>query len=134
MHYFQYNIYVNIYIILHLPPFHCILFCLHIYNTLVTIMTNTPRLYQVVVKYYHIFSNNTGKHCIFAINQHKVKWHYIDDFTNAILFIASSTAGSSCCWLLQLLHTVALQQPNPTPYCLSLTFYVFRLYNKPIHK
>ena len=55
------------------------------------------QLYQVVVKYYHIFSNNTGKHCIFAINQHKGKWHSIDDFTNAILFIASRIAGSSCC-------------------------------------
>ena len=33
------------------PPFHHIVFCLNIYNTLVTLTTNTPRLYEVVVKY-----------------------------------------------------------------------------------
>ena len=61
-----------------------IVFCLNVYNTLVTITTDTPRLYQVVVKYYHTFSNNTGNHCIFALNQQKGKWHSIDDFTNDI--------------------------------------------------
>ena len=66
------------------PPFHYVVFCLHIYNTLVTVTTNTPRLYEVVVKYCHIFSNTTGKHCIFAINQPRGKWHSIDDCTNAI--------------------------------------------------
>ena len=83
---------------------------------------------------YHIFSNTTGKHFIFTINHHKSKWHFIDDFTNAILFIASSTAGSSCCWVLRLLYIFAFQQPNPALYCLYLTLYVLRLHHQLIHR
>ena len=83
---------------------------------------------------YHKFSNIKGKHCILKINQYKGKWHFIDDFINTILFIASSTAGCSCCWVLRLLHIFVFWQLNPTPYCLSLTLYVFRLHHQPIHR
>ena len=55
---------------------------------------------------YHIFSNTTGKHCIFAINEHKGKRHIIDDFKNTIC----------------LSRRVPLVQPSPTLYCyLTLT-------------
>ena len=83
---------------------------------------------------YHIFSNTTGKHWIFAINKHRGKWNSIDYFINTILSIASSTTGSSCCWVLRILHIFAFQQPNITMYFLSLTLFVFRLHHQPIHR
>ena len=109
---------------------HNIVYCLNIYNILVTLTTNTPWLYTVVVKYYHIFSNNTGKHCIFAINQPKGKWRSIDDFTTAMLFIASSTAGTSHCWFLHLLHTfcVATTKSYTVPLVPHIVF-VYKNYN-----
>ena len=105
-HCFQYNIYVNIYRRLHRTavPLHSVLFK-YLQYTCHSNDRYTANIYQVVVKNYHIFSNNTGKHCIFAINQHKYKWHSIDDFTTAILFIVLSTAGTSRCWFLCLLRT-----------------------------
>ena len=55
---------------------------------------------------YHIFSNTTGKHCIFAINKHKGKRHYTDDLKE-----------NTC-----LSRQVPLIQPSPTLYCyLTLT-------------
>ena len=83
---------------------------------------------------YHIFSNTMGKYCILAINKHKGKWHFIDDFKNPILFIASSTAGSSCCWVLCILHIFAFRKPNPTLYSLSLTLYVICIHHQTIHR
>ena len=87
-------------------------------------------LYKFVVKYYHIFSNNIGKHWILAINQHKDKWHSVDDFTTAILFIASSTAGTSRCWFLRLLHIfcVATKKSYTVLIVLHIVF-VFNIYN-----
>ena len=65
---------------------------------------------------YHILSNTMGKHCIFAINKHKGKWHYIDYLINTILFIASSTPGSTES------YTVLLSDPNTVSKHLHRTF------------
>ena len=92
----------------------CHIVCrLHIYNTLVYLTTYTLRLNNVVVEYYHIIVFATGKHFIFAINQYKGKFDFINGFKNVIVFIASITAGSSCFWVLRLLHIFLFQQPNP---------------------
>ena len=96
---------------------------LHIYDTLVSLSTKTPRLYNVVVKYYHIIFYAAGKHFIFVINKYKGKFHFIIDFKNAVVFIASSTAGYSCCLVLRLLHIFALQKQNPTLFRYSLTLH-----------
>ena len=100
-----------------------IVYCLHIYNTLVSLTTDTQRLYQVVVKYDHIIVYDTGKHCIFAINQYKGNFHFIIYFKHTVVFITSITAGSFCCSVLRLLRIFVLQQPNPTLFRYSLTFH-----------
>ena len=58
----------------------CHIVCrLHIYGTLVSLSTDTPQLYNIVVKYYNIIVYSTGKHCIVAINKYKGKFHFIID-------------------------------------------------------
>ena len=74
-----------------------IVYCLHIYNTLVSLSTDKTRLYNVIIKYYHTIVYSTGKNCIVAINKYKGEFHFIIYFKSAVLFIVSSTAGSCCC-------------------------------------
>ena len=62
-----------------------LLFChivcsLHIYDTLVSISTDTLQRYNIVVKYYHTIVYSTGKHCIIEINKYNGKFHLIIDF------------------------------------------------------
>ena len=71
-------------------------------------------LYNVVVKYYHTIVYSTGKNCIVAINKYKGNFHFIIYFKNAVVFIVSSTAGSSCCSVLCLFRIFAFRQPNST--------------------
>ena len=52
---------------------------------------------------YHIFSNTTGKHCIFAINEHKGKWDYIDDLKQHYFVYPVEYL-----WLNRLLHYIAI--------------------------
>ena len=47
-----------------------IVYCFNIYKTFVIIKTNKPRLFAVFVFFYHIFFNDSGKRCVFVINQH----------------------------------------------------------------
>ena len=96
----------------------CLIYCLHIYDTMVSLSTDIPLLYNVVVKYCHTIVYSTGKHCIVAINEYKGKFHFIIYFKKAIVFIVSSTAGSSCCSVLCLFHIFAFEQPNPTLFSL----------------
>ena len=50
---------------------------LHIYDTLVSLSTDTPRQNSVVIKYYYTIVYFTDKHCIVAINKYKGKFHFI---------------------------------------------------------
>ena len=56
----------------------------NIYDALVSLSTDTPRLYNAIVQYYHIIVYATGKHCIFAINQYKGKFHFMIDFKSRL--------------------------------------------------
>ena len=114
-------------------PFHHIVFCLNIYNTLVTLTNNIPRLYQVVVKYYHIFYNNTVKHCILAINQHKGKWNPLMILLPIFCLLRWVPLQPDLVDFYVFCIHFALQRPNPIPYHLSLTFYFFRLHHQPKH-
>ena len=81
--------------------------------------TDTTRLYNVVVTYYHTIAYVTGKHCIVAINKYKGLFHLIIYFKSAVVFIVSSNAGYSCYSLLyifmffvsnnQILHFFSIQ-------------------------
>ena len=84
--------------------FSATLYFLHIHDTLVSILTDMTRLYNVVVTYYHTIVYVTSKHCIVAINKDKGEFHLIIYFKSAILFIMSSTAFSSCCSLFYIYH------------------------------
>ena len=86
-------------------------------------MTDTTRLYNVVVKYYHTIVYATSKQCIVAINKYKGEFHLIIYLKSAVVFIVSSTAGSSCCSLLCFFHISSFQQPNPTLFLYSLTLH-----------
>ena len=90
-HYYQYNIYVNIYISLNRTtvPSHCMSFTYLRYTGLYFDQ------YNVVVTYYHTIVYVTGKHCIVATNKYKGEFHLIIYFKCAVVFIVSSTAGSS---------------------------------------
>ena len=101
---------------------------LHIYDTLVSISTNTPRQQNVVVKYYHTIVYSTGKNCIVAINKYKVKFHYIIYFKNAIVFIVSSTDGSSSCSFLYLL--IFLIDNNQILHCFAINSHCIFAINK----
>ena len=103
-HYYEYNIYVNIYISIKRTTFRHIVCCLHIYDTLVSLLTNTTWLYNVAVKYYHNIVYVTSKHFIIAINKSKGEFHIIIYYKGAVVFIVLSTAGSSCCSLLCFYH------------------------------
>ena len=62
------------------------------------------RLYNVVDKYYHTIIYATGKHFIVAINKYKDEFQFVTYFKSAVVFILSSTAGSSCCSVLCIFH------------------------------
>ena len=91
-------------------------------------MTKIPRLYNAVVKYYHRIIYATGKHCIFAINQYKGKFYFIIYFKNAVVFIASSTAGSSCCLVLCLF--IFLLSNNRILHCFAILSHFIFVINK----
>ena len=65
-----------------------IIYCLNIYNTFVVLTTDKPRLFTVVVFYYHIFFQEYG----WTLRLHH---RFIENFTTAILFILSFTAKPS---------------------------------------
>ena len=64
--------------------FRHIVSCLHIHNTLVSILTDTTRLFIVVVTYYHTIVYVTSNHCIIAINEYKGDYHLIIYFKIAV--------------------------------------------------
>ena len=98
--------------------FRHIVFSLHIYNTLVSLSTDTTRLYNIVVKYYHTIVYSTGKNCIVSINKYKGKFHFTIYFKNAVVFIVSSTAGYSCCSVLCLFRIFISK--NQILYCITI--------------
>ena len=75
---------------------------LHIHNTLVFILTNTTRLYDVIFTYYHTIVYVTSNHCNVAINKYKGEYHLILYFEIAVLIIVSSTVSPSCCSLFYI--------------------------------
>ena len=75
--------------------FRHIVCCLHIYDTQVSLSTDTTRLYNAVVKYYHTIVYVTSKHCIVVINKYKGEFHLVIYFKSAFVFIVLSTSGSS---------------------------------------
>ena len=77
LHYYQYNIYVNIYISLNHNNVRHIVGCLNIHDTLVSISTDPTQVYNVVVTYHHTIIYVTSKHCIVAINEYKGELHLI---------------------------------------------------------
>ena len=122
-HCYQYNIYVNIYISLTIKLLSHIVSRLHIHDTLVSISTNTMRLYNVVVTYYHTSVYVTRKNFIVAINKYKVEYHLILYFKRAVVFIVSSTAVLSCCSLFYIYHIFFSFNQIITLFRYSLTFH-----------
>ena len=69
-----------------------IVYCLNIYKTFVVLITNKPRLFTVVVFFYHTFFNNAGKRCVFFINQNIGKCDSLGILL-LLFFTLSFTAG-----------------------------------------
>ena len=46
-----------------------IVYCFTINKTFVVVTTDKPRLFTVVIFFYHIFFNNMGEICVFIFNQ-----------------------------------------------------------------
>ena len=69
-----------------------VVYCIHIYNTFVALMTDKPRLFKVVVLLHHILIQQYGRtlRLFHLLTQRWVK--FIGNYTTAILFIALSTA------------------------------------------
>ena len=83
---------------------------LHIHNTLVFILTDTTRPYNVVFTYYHTIVYVTSNHCIVAINEYKGEYNLIIYFIIAVVIIVSSTTVTSCCSLFYIYQNFLLHQ------------------------
>ena len=79
-HYFHYNIYAILLIILHRTagPSRCLFF--DIYNKFVVLTNNKPQLFTVVIWLHCILRQQYGQNCVFVIYIHKGK-------CNSLIFI-----------------------------------------------
>ena len=72
-----------------------IVYCLNIYNTFFVLTTDKPRLFTVVVFFYHTFFQQFGQTLRLRDQLTQRQVQFIEDFITAILFILSFTAGPS---------------------------------------